>query len=169
MRKENKLLIMVVSFVLLILALLCAQGASGQHYIEAPKPKPGLFLREPKPAVQHRLDRHIFITGISLLAAAKTADAITTRQVLDRGGWETNPIFGRHPSIARQVGINAGSFAVQSVAFYFTERNHHRWIRTAGRVWFGVLVVNHAKIAACNSGLNVNGPPVNCTPLIPYI
>jgi len=31
-------------------------------------------------------NKQIFVTGISLLAAAKTADAITTRQALDRGG-----------------------------------------------------------------------------------
>ena len=40
---------------------------------EAPKPK-------------H--DRKVFLAGVSLLAAAKTADAIATRQLLDRGTGE---------------------------------------------------------------------------------
>ena len=59
----------------------------------------------------------------SLLAAPKTADAITTRQLLDRGGSENNPTFRRYPSPAKQAGIKAGIFAAQSFAFYLTEHN----------------------------------------------
>ena len=33
-----------------------------------------------------RPNRRVFIGGVTLLATAKMADAITTRQLLDRGG-----------------------------------------------------------------------------------
>lgn len=65
---------------------------------------------------------------MSLLAAPKTADAITTRQLLDRGGVGLNPVCRRYPSPATQAGINAGIFSAQSFAFYLTERIRHAWI-----------------------------------------
>jgi hypothetical protein len=41
------------------------------------------------------------------------ADAFTT---LDRGGFELNPMFGRHPSPGKQAGITAGIFAAKPPA-----------------------------------------------------
>ena len=100
-------------------------------------------------------NRTIFVAGASLLAGAKTADAITTRQLLDRGGWELDPNFGSHPSPAKQAGINAGIFAAQSLAFYLTERNRHS--RTSAD-WQSALlahaVVEHLHLAACNAGID---------------
>ena len=74
-----------------------------------------------------RFNRRVFVGGISLLAASRTPDAITTRQLLDRGGVGVNSVFGRHPSPLKQAGINAGIFAAQSSAFYLTKRNKHAW------------------------------------------
>src|SRR5207244_5831881 len=67
------------------------------------------FLKRPKSFEGHRFDRRMFFVEISLLGAAKTADAISTRQLLNRGGGEGNPIFGRNPSSGKQAGINARS------------------------------------------------------------
>lgn len=53
---------------------------------DAPKPKPH--------------SQKVFWIGTALLAASQTADAITTRQIQDRGGWENNPLLGRRPSNA---------------------------------------------------------------------
>jgi hypothetical protein len=69
------------------------------HAQQKPLPDP------PKP------NKKVFVAGVSLLAAAKTADAITTRQLLDGGGWENDPVFGRYPSPAKQAGINLAFFA----------------------------------------------------------
>lgn len=91
---------------LLLAVLTFAIPLSAQEKPDAPKP-----------------NRRVFIAGVDLLAASKAADAITTRQLLDRGGVELNPVFGRYPSPAKQAGINAGIFAAQSTAFYFTERS----------------------------------------------
>jgi hypothetical protein len=131
--------------------LICVAGSRGQQVrstIEAPKAKPVI--------ASHKFDKRVFFTGIGLLAAAKTADAVTTRQVLDRGGYELNPVYGRHPSPARQAGINAAFFIGQSALFYLTERNRHAWVRWTGRVWFGAVIVNHTQLAVCNSGINVH-------------
>ncbi|HEX8882228.1 MAG TPA: hypothetical protein VF749_19435 [Candidatus Acidoferrum sp.] len=59
-------------------------------------------------------NRRLLVAGISLLAASKTTAASTTRQLLDRGGRELNPVFGQHPLPATQAGINAEIFAAQS-------------------------------------------------------
>jgi hypothetical protein len=105
------------------------------------------------------------VAGVSLLAAAKTADAITTRQLLDRGGWENDPAFGRHPSPAKRAGINAALFAGESALFYLTEHNRHSWIRWTGRAFLAQSVVDYSHAAACNAGIRTNGPAQNCGPL----
>jgi len=112
-------------------------------------------------------NKKIFITGISLLATAKTADAITTRQLLDGGGWENDPVFGRHPSPAKQAGINLAFFAGESALFYVTEHNRHAWIRWTGRAFLAQSIIEHSHAAACNVGINLHAPgPQNCSPLV---
>jgi hypothetical protein len=109
-------------------------------------------------------NKKVFVAGVSILAAAKTADAIATRQLLDGGGWENNPVFGRHPSPAKQAGINLAFFAGESALFYFTEHNRHAWIRWSGRAFLAHSVLDHAHAAACNAGLS-RTTPGSCGPL----
>jgi hypothetical protein len=113
-------------------------------------------IEAPKP------NRRTFLAGVCLLAAAKTADAISTRQLLDRGGWENNSLFGRYPSPAKQAGINAAMFAGQTAVFYFTERSRHAWVRWTGRTWLGLTVANHARLAFCNASIDTRGSVTNC-------
>jgi len=120
---------------------------------EAPKPK-------------QQFSRKVYVAGVSLLAASNVADAITTRQLLNRGGWENNPIFGKHPSPAKQAGINLAFFAGESALFYITERNHHAWVRWTGRALLAHAVIDHSQAAACNAGIDTHGPARNCGPLI---
>lgn len=134
--------------------LLYSGVAAAQEKPEAPKPK-------------H--DRKVFLAGVSLLAASNTADAITTRQLLDRGGRELNPIFGSRASPAKEAGINAGIFVAQAGLFYLTERSRHKWIRWTGRALIGNQIVDHAKLAVCNSGIDLRSPVIrNCQPLAPF-
>ena len=106
------------------------------------------------------------MTGVSLLAAAKTADAITTRQLLNQGGWENDPVFGRHPSPAKQAGISLAFFAGESVLFYLTEHNRHSWVRWTGRAFLAHSVIEHSRAATCNSGIDAHAPQAqNCGPL----
>ncbi|HEX8879501.1 MAG TPA: hypothetical protein VF749_05695 [Candidatus Acidoferrum sp.] len=105
----------------------------------------------------------------SLLAASKTPDAITTRQLLDRGVGKVTPVFGRHPSPVKQAGINAGIFAAQSFAFYLTERNKHAWIRWTGRALLAHAVVEHTHLAACNAGIDPSSPVMrHCDSFVPF-
>ena len=126
--------------------------------------------QEPKPAIRvPHFNRKAFIAEVSLLGAAKTADAITTRQVLDRGGWENNPVFGRHPSPAKQAGINVGIFGAQAGLFYLAEHNRHAWVRWTGRALITNVIVEHAQLAACNAGIDTHSPVIqNCGPLMPF-
>ena len=139
-----------------VLALAIPLHAQDKPLPEAPKPKPCV-----------RFNRRVFVAGVSLLAAAKTADAITTRQLLNRGGQELNPIFGRHPSPAKQAGINLGVFVAQAGLFYLTE-HRHAWVRWTGRALLATATEEHARLAACNAGINTRSPVVqSCKPLPP--
>ena len=137
-----------------LVSLLFCSPAHAQDKPDAPKPK-------------H--DRKVFIVGTALLAASKTADAITTRQLLDRGGWENDPIFGRHASPAKQSLINLGIFGAQAGVFYLTEHSRHAWIRWAGRALIGHAILEHSYLAACNTGIDTRSPVIqNCGPLTPF-
>jgi len=121
---------------LLFALLVLASAAAAQ---EMPKPD------APKP------NGKVFWTGVSLLAASKTSDAITTRIALDNGAREKDPIFGPHPSAPKQAAINALFFAGETAFFYATEHNRHAWVRWTGRAYVGLIVVNHVQLAVCNS------------------
>lgn len=138
-----------MKYLLAVALLLCAVPAHAAPLPDAPTP-----------------NKKIFWTGVGFLAAAKTADAITTRQLLNRGGVELNSLYGRHPSAAKQSLINLGFFAAESAVFYLTERNHHKPIRWIGRAWMGNRIVNHAYLAACNANVRV-GTSDSCYPLVP--
>lgn len=113
-----------------------------------------------------KADRRIFWAGVSALAASKTADAITTRRSMNRGGWENNPIFGSHPTPARQAGINAAFFASQVGVFYLTEHSRNHWIRWTGRTYIGLVSANHIDLAVQNA---VNtGTSRSSHPLFPF-
>jgi hypothetical protein len=111
----------------------------------------------------------VFLTGISALAISQTADAFSTRRLVDRGGWENNPVYGRHPSNARLAGINAAFFVAKSTAFYFTERSRSSWIRWTGRTLMALSIEEHSRLAACNSHIDPRSPVIqNCRPLLPF-
>lgn len=121
------------------------------------------YAQEKPEALKPKHDRKIFIVGVSLLAASKSADAFTTSQLLDRGGWENNSLLGRHPSNGRLAAFASGQLALQSTAFYFTERNRHAWVRWLGRAYIGFAIEERVRLAACNAGINPHSGRVqNC-------
>jgi hypothetical protein len=114
-------------------------------------------------------NRRIFIVGVSALAVSKVADSLSTRSLLDRGGWENNPILGRHPSSGRISGYMAATFIGESTTFYFTERNHRSWVRWIGRAYIGLVVEEHVRLAACNARVNVHSSHAqNCRSFLPF-
>ena len=129
--------------------LLFAAATPAQEKPDRPKPK---------------ADRAFWI-GTAGLAAAKIFDAIETRKLLDRGGWENDPVYGLHPSPARQAGVNAAFFAGQVTLFYFTERSKRRWVRWTGRTFIGLTVASHVRFGACDASINTHSPQIqNCKP-----
>lgn len=118
---------------------------------EAPRPKP---------------NSKVFWIGTAALAGSTIADAVTTRENLDKGSRfiETNPVYGRRPSPAKQAGIEAALFAGQVLAFHFTEKSPHKWIRLVGRTLIGYQTVDHALLAHCNAELNnLSTPAQGCS------
>ena len=138
MRARSSLSTAVVCLVgALLFAFPCfAQGT--KTLPEAPKP---------------HFDRRVFFIGVGALAAARTFDAIETRRVLDRGGSENNPVFGRHPSPTKQGLINAAFFAGESFLFYKTERSNKRYVRWTGRVNLSFTTGEHLRYGACGAAM----------------
>ena len=133
---------------LIILVLLLFPAISSAQKILPDNPKP---------------NHNIFFIGVSVLAIAKTADAVSTEELLNRGGWENDPVFGKHPSPTRLAGANLSIFAAEAAAFRFTEQSRHRWIRWAGRAYIGLAVEEHFRLAVCNSSIDVHSPVAhNC-------
>lgn len=133
-----------------LILLLLAVPANAQEKPEAPKPKPHSAT--------------VFWLGTAALAASKTFDATETRSLLDRGGHENNPVFGRHPSPAKQGLINAAFFAGQTFLFYKTEHSRHKWLRWTGRAYLTFTAEEHYRLGVCNAGINTQAPMRNCHP-----
>jgi len=95
-------LLLILAAVVWCMILAPSSCAQDRPLPGAPKPKPS---------------SKVFWLGSAALAAAKTYDAVRTRQALDRGNWENDPVFGRHPSPAKQAGINAAFFVGEALLF----------------------------------------------------
>ena len=129
----------IVTLAFLVLCLfLMAVTTPAQEKPDAPKPK-------------H--DSKIFWLGSAALAAANTFDAVETRAALNRGAYESNPIFGRYPSPAKQGIINAAVFAGQVLVFRTTERSKHAWVRWTGRALVSFATEEHVRYGLCDKGV----------------
>jgi hypothetical protein len=104
----------------------------------------------PKPKV---IDRK-FVAVMGLLAATKTADAITSAQMLNRGNYETNPLFGPRPSGARMAVVNTSYFAGEVLMAYSLKRlDGHKWSRALWLLEPSCQAADHARWAWHNSQL----------------
>jgi len=140
---------------ILVFLLLLSPIAKANELPETPQPK--------KEAMT--ISRRVFLAGTTLLAASVVADAVSTRIVLNSGGWENNPEFGKHPSIARQAGVNAAIFAGEVAVLSYTERNRRWYVRWGGRAYIGFSIANHLELSACNFKAEPSKP---CRPLLPF-
>ena len=69
--------------------------------------------------------------AMSVLAASKAADGITTEHMLSRGCAESDALlFGRYPSPAKVASVNAGYLAGEMALAYLLKRSakHHLWL-----------------------------------------
>jgi len=104
----------------------------------------------------------VFWLGAAALAAAKTYDAAETQALLDRGGYERNPLYGAHPSPAR-LGLFMGAmFFGEALLFRMTERSKHKPVRWLGRGYITFTVAEHLRSGACDAGISMQGPIQNC-------
>lgn len=143
--------------ILVLVVLLMSPIAKANDLPDTPKPQ------------QQKISRRVFLAGTTLLAASATADAVSTRIVLNNGGWENNPEYGRYPSVGRQAGINAAFFAGEVAIFAYTEHSRRWYVRWGGRAYVGLVVVNHFELAACNSKIDPRSTHVqNCHQILPF-
>jgi hypothetical protein len=156
---------------LAVLFMLLAFPAHSQNLMVAPKPKLDVLARTPlvddkkfvaengpervisfnEERPQRRFNRLVFFSALTALGASKAYDGVTTRNTLERGGWENNPVYGRYPSVGRQVTVNAAFFAGESALFYATEHSRRRWIRWTGRITLMFAIEENLRLGVCNS------------------
>lgn len=122
----------------LLTLFLCLSTKANDEKPDAPKPKDNTEYTAPLLSQQTKrppvMDEK-FLAAMGALAAAKTADGITTQRLLDRGPLyhEMNPIFGRRPSSARIAGTNAAYFAGEVATAYLVKKygRGHWW----SKIW----------------------------------
>jgi hypothetical protein len=154
-------LIAILSTLVMLAPLANAQGLQG--YTGKPeKPSKQSKIRRSELETRPRFNKKVYFTGIGLLGAARAADSFTARAaVAQRGTFDTSlfgsSVYGSHPSVLRQSAVTGAFYAVDALAFYYTEHSRHNWIRLAGRVTVGFLIVDHARSASCNSNLTAAG------------
>lgn len=119
--------------------------------------QPARILAEsPKP------NGKIFWLGTAALAAAKTYDAVETQALLNRGGAESDPLYGRHPSPARLGLVMGATLFGEALLFRLTERSKYKQVRWLGRGYITFTVAQHLRYGACDAGLNTHGPARSC-------
>lgn len=79
----------------------------------------------PRPKV---VDRK-FVVASGALAASAAFDMTETKLLLDRGGVEYNPAFGRHPSTTRLVAVASAYVAAEVLLSYELKKHHPRAFR----------------------------------------
>ena len=83
---------------------------------------------------------------------------ITTRHMLDRGWWETNPIFGRHPTNARLAATSGAYFGAEVAGAYLLKRygQHHKWARVFWIAEPTYQIQEHIRFAAKKESMPQN-------------
>ena len=102
------------------------------------------LLTSCSPAYQYdKADKILLTTAI----VAQVADAVTTSQALDRGGIESNPIYGDNPSDARIIATKAAFVGVLIWAGSKMKPKPRKWV-------FGIATVLGGGAAIHNSQVN---------------
>lgn len=112
--------------------LFCSPCLAQSLYLpDNPVPRAEI-VTEPKPVHARTVDKKFLVT-FSILGASAATDFVTTERNLDRGWWETNPLFGLHPSRTKLVIVSGSYFAGEVVLAYTIKRfgRHHWW----GKLW----------------------------------
>jgi hypothetical protein len=107
----------------IMLPLVFSPSSRAQYVVDAPKPQ----------ASGGRVMDRPFLFLMAVEAAAKSADFITTTQVIGRSCGqnctvtESDPWFGQMPSTGRVIGENLLIFSAEVALSYELKRPHH-WL-----------------------------------------
>jgi hypothetical protein len=113
----------------------------------------GLLAGSEQAEPKHAFNRKAFLVELGLLGGSRSADMLTTRLQLDKGGLETNWLYGPRPSNARLVGVSAAFFVLDSGVAFVAEHSSKRPIRWLGRALVAGEVASETRLAACNASL----------------
>ena len=78
--------------------------------------------------------------SVAALAVGAALDVLTTEQAMHRGCHETNPLYGRHPSLGALVGTHA---LIVGGAWYGRTPN---WANYAAAGLFGAVAIHNASL-----------------------
>lgn len=79
-------------------------------------------------------------------------DLRSTRGMLDRGGYESNPLYGPRPSNGRLAAIG-GAWLVGQTLLVRETRRAPWWVKWPARLYVGYAVEEHLRLAARNRGV----------------
>ena len=143
-----------------VIVLFSLMSVNTAEVVSMPLPKVPLeapALRfERKPLVRQRVVDRPFVASLALLGGAMAADYVSTSRMLDHGyGYETDPLYGRHPSNARLVAEGSAFYAAEVAGSYLLKRygQKHPWARHLWLVGPSTMTVVHAECAVHNGKL----------------
>lgn len=86
-----------------------------------------------------KIDKALLVTT----ALATTADAITTRRMLDRGAVELNPIMGEHPSDGKIIAVKAIDYALIYVVAKHLPSKWRKALLGGETAWYTGLAIHN--------------------------
>ena len=95
----------------------------------------------------------VFWTLAAVDAGAVTADLVTSRQMLDRGCYETNPLYGHYPSAGRMTGIMVGITAGELAFAHFAVKSRKKWLYRPAFALVGYEAAQHMRFSYANTAL----------------
>lgn len=112
------------------------------HITALAAPPTSLFVMHQDPVPRPKNATRIWLAETFVLGGLYASDATLTANRATTTPEGHSFFYGRQPSpqrISLQIG---GLFALQSLTLHFTEHSRHKWIRWAGRAWFGFSVAD---------------------------
>jgi hypothetical protein len=138
-------------FKIATILLFVAAGTFGQQQLHIER----LDAPIAKPQLTKLVADKKFWVAMGVLAASDAADSVTTRQALDRGAYEYNPLYGTHPSNGRLITVSCAYLVGEVVLAYELKRfsRKHRWARWMWLVEPSWQTVQHVRVASHNEAL----------------
>lgn len=88
------------------------------------------------------MDKALLATAIG----AQMADYWTTHEVLDDGGYETNPLIGSHPSDGKLMAFKAVGIGLTCWLAKVLKPKARKWVLGGLSAFYGGVVMNNMRL-----------------------